>query len=104
MTKPALMFGLVYAVVLLGVAAAHEYFGQQGLYLAAALSGLTDMDAITLSVANLVNGQEIAPGTGWRVILVAAMANLAAKAAVSLTVIVRVAAPPAPEKSVPKLS
>lgn len=79
--RPALLFGLLYAVVLLLVAAAHEHFGRQGLYLAAAFSGLTDMDAITLSVANLVNSGEIAPSTGWRVILVGAMANLAVKAA-----------------------
>ena len=79
--RPALLFGLFYAVVLWLVAAAHEYLGQQGLYMAAALSGLTDMDAITLSVANLVNSEEIAPSIGWRVILVGAMANLAAKAA-----------------------
>ncbi|MEO5957978.1 MAG: MgtC/SapB family protein [Opitutaceae bacterium] len=79
--KPALLFGALYAVVLLAVAAGNQYFGQQGLFVAAAISGLTDMDAITLSVSQLVNRHEIAAGTGWRVILVAAMANLAFKAA-----------------------
>ena len=47
----------------------------------AEISGLTDMDAITLSVTQLVNSAGIAPGTGWRLILVAAMANLAFKTA-----------------------
>ena len=79
--KPALLFGLLYAVVLLAVAAANEHFGRQGLYAAAVISGLTDMDAITLSVTHLVNAAEIAPGTGWRLIVVAAMSNLAFKAA-----------------------
>ncbi|MEO7412119.1 MAG: MgtC/SapB family protein [Opitutaceae bacterium] len=79
--KPALVFGLLYALVLLGVAAANEYFGRNGLYVAAVISGLTDMDAITLSVAQLVKSAEIVPGTGWRLILVAAMANLAFKTA-----------------------
>jgi uncharacterized membrane protein (DUF4010 family) len=78
--KPALFFGLFYAIVLLVVAAAHKHFGAQGLYWAAAFSGLTDMDAITLSVANLVNSEAVPAGTGWRVILVAAMANLVSKA------------------------
>lgn len=79
--KPALLFGLLYALVLLGVAAANEHFGREGLYVAAVISGLTDMDAITLSVTQLVNSAGIAPGTGWRLILVAAMANLAFKTA-----------------------
>jgi uncharacterized membrane protein (DUF4010 family) len=79
--KPALLFGALYAAVLLVVAAANQRFGQQGLFLAAAISGLTDMDAITLSVTQLVNREEIVADTGWRVILVAAMANLAFKAA-----------------------
>lgn len=78
--KPALLFGLLYAVVLLAVAAANQHFGRQGLYVAAVISGLTDRDAITLSVSPLVYSDEIAPGTGWRLIVVAATANLAFKA------------------------
>jgi uncharacterized membrane protein (DUF4010 family) len=62
------------------VAAANEYFGRRGLYAAAAISGLTDMDAITLSVTHLVGTAEIGPATGWRLIVVAAMANLVFKA------------------------
>ena len=79
--KSAVVFGLLYALVLVGVAAANEHFGRNGLYVAAVVSGLTDMDAITLSVTQLVNSIGITPGTGWRLILVAAMANLAFKAA-----------------------
>jgi uncharacterized membrane protein (DUF4010 family) len=79
--KPALLFGVLYAVVQLAVAAANEYFGRRGLYAAAAISGLTDMDAITLSVTHLVGTAEIGPATGWRLIVVAAMANLVFKAA-----------------------
>jgi uncharacterized membrane protein (DUF4010 family) len=79
--KPALLFGVLYAVVLLIVAASHHYFGREGLYVAAVISGLTDMDAITLSVTQLVSAGEVGTGTGWRLIIVAAMANLAFKAA-----------------------
>ena len=63
------MFGLLYALVLLGVAVARHHFGQAGLFTVAAISGLTDMDAITLSTANLVNSNHLDPGTAWRVIL-----------------------------------
>jgi uncharacterized membrane protein (DUF4010 family) len=74
--KGAVMFGLLYALVLLGVAVAKHHFGQGGLFTVAAISGLTDMDAITLSTANLVNGNHLDPATGWRIILTGGVANL----------------------------
>jgi uncharacterized membrane protein (DUF4010 family) len=79
--KPAILFGSLYAVVLVAVAAANEYFGTRGLYVTAMISGLTDMDAITLSVTHLVAAEGIGPGTGWRLIVIAALANLVFKAA-----------------------
>lgn len=80
--KSALLFGLLYAIVLLAVAAANAAFGDRGLYVAAVLSGLTDMDAITLSIAQLVSSGQVDPRTGWRLLLVAAMSNLAFKGVV----------------------
>src|SRR5262245_36418050 len=41
--KSALVFGLIYAVVLFVVAAVKELYGSRGLYAVAALSGLTDV-------------------------------------------------------------
>jgi uncharacterized membrane protein (DUF4010 family) len=49
------------------------------LYWIGILSGLTDVDAITLSTAQLVNGSRITPDVGWRIILCAALANLVFK-------------------------
>lgn len=80
--KPALIFAVLYALVLLGVATAREYFGQSGLYIVATLSGLTDMDAITLSVTQMVQDSKVAPDTGWRLILIAGLSNLLFKAGV----------------------
>jgi uncharacterized membrane protein (DUF4010 family) len=77
--KPAILFALLYAGVLLAVGAVRQFFGEGGLYAVALLSGLTDMDAITLSIAQLVHSEQIAPDTGWRLILVAAMSNLVFK-------------------------
>jgi uncharacterized membrane protein (DUF4010 family) len=74
--KGALIFGLLYAVILFAVAAVKERFGSQGLYVVAGLSGLTDVDAITLSTSQLVNANRLDANTGWRVILVATMSNL----------------------------
>jgi len=80
--KSALIFGALYAVISLGVAAAKDHFGSNGLYAVAALSGLTDMDAITLSTAQLANGDQVVAATAWRVILVASLSNFVFKAGV----------------------
>ena len=81
--KPAILFGLGYAAVLLAVAFARDRLGATGLYSVAALSGLTDMDAITLSVSELVVHGDIAAGTGWRAILTAALSNIVFKACIA---------------------
>lgn len=80
--KTALVFGALYGLVLLAVAWARDAIGAAGLYGVAALSGLTDMDAITLSTAQLVSDGRLAAGMAWRAILVASLANLAFKAGI----------------------
>ena len=80
--KPALVFGALYALVLLAVAAARDRLGSAGLYAVAVLSGLTDMDAITLSTSQLVAGERLPAEVGWRVITVAALSNLTFKTGV----------------------
>ncbi len=77
--KPAIIFGLLYAAVLFAVAAVRANFGNQALYFVAALSGLTDMDAITLSTAQLIKKQQLDVDTGWRMILIGALSNLVFK-------------------------
>ncbi len=77
--KSALIFGLIYAAVILGIAAAREHFGQAGIYTVALLSGLTDMDAITISTSQLASAGKIDNGLAWRAILTAALANIAFK-------------------------
>ena len=77
--KPAFIFAAIYAVVLLAVAVAKEHFGSPGFYSVAVVSGLTDMDAITLSSARLVESGRTDPSTGWHAILIAAMSNLVFK-------------------------
>jgi uncharacterized membrane protein (DUF4010 family) len=82
--KPALFFAALYALVLIGVAAARQYYGSSGLYAVAFLSGLTDVDAITLSTSRLVQMGNVEAGLGWRTIIVAALSNLLFKAAAIL--------------------
>jgi uncharacterized membrane protein (DUF4010 family) len=78
---PALIFGALYALVILAVAFAKSRFGAAGLYPVAVISGMTDMDAITLSTSNLAAQGRLDAQTAWRLILLAALANLVFKGA-----------------------
>ena len=80
--RSALFFTALYAGVLLGVAAAREWYGNRGLLVVAAISGLTDMDAITLSTAQLSRQGTISESESCRAILVASVSNLFFKAGV----------------------
>ncbi|HSI36670.1 MAG TPA: MgtC/SapB family protein [Tepidisphaeraceae bacterium] len=77
--KPALIFGGLYALVILAVAFVKDRFGNAGLYPVAVVSGLTDMDAITLSTANLAHDGRLDVALAWRLILVAGLANMVFK-------------------------
>lgn len=74
--KSALVFGLLYGLILLAVAYAREEFGRGALYLVAVISGLTDVDAITLSLSQLMKKGSLQPENGWRLILLASLSNL----------------------------
>lgn len=77
--RSAIVFGAMYSLVLFGLAAAKQYLGGRGLMAMAAVSGLTDMDAITLSTARMSLADSTVADSGWRLIIAAAMANLVAK-------------------------
>jgi uncharacterized membrane protein (DUF4010 family) len=74
--RVAVVFAAIYAVVSLAVAAAQARFGVDALYPVAVLSGLTDMDAITLSSSQLVTEGRLEADTAWRMVLVASFSNL----------------------------
>lgn len=80
--RSALVFGAIYAAVLLAIAWARDLLGDRGIYVVAAVSGLTDMDAITLSTSRLAARGAAPVETVWRAILVAAISNLVAKGAI----------------------
>ncbi|TNF86481.1 MAG: DUF4010 domain-containing protein, partial [Gammaproteobacteria bacterium] len=78
----ALVFGAVYSVVVFISAAVSDRYGETMLYPVAVLSGLTDVDAITLSIGNLYRETRISADTAWRVIFIASVSNLLFKAGV----------------------
>jgi uncharacterized membrane protein (DUF4010 family) len=73
----ALQFGALLALVTLGVQAGDHWFGDRGVLAVAALSGLADVDAITLSLTHLVPDAGAAAVTTG--ILLAAGVNTAVK-------------------------
>lgn len=77
--KTALIFGFLYGLITLGVAFAEDFFGDSGLFVISIISGLTDVDAITLSLSNRLNAGGISEGLAWKLILLASLANLAFK-------------------------
>ena len=72
----ALSFGLLYAVVLLCSAWLEDIAGNKGLYMVALISGLTDVDAITLSSLHLFNLDKLDAGQTVTSIALAIGANL----------------------------
>ncbi|MBM3346101.1 MAG: DUF4010 domain-containing protein [Betaproteobacteria bacterium] len=60
----AIKFGLLFGLVVVIARAAQVYLGDAGLYLAAAVAGLTDIDAITLAMANTITKDGMAIGFG----------------------------------------
>ncbi len=75
----ALGFGLLYVVVLFGAAWMSDIAGSQGLYAVALVSGLTDVDAITLSSLRLHNLGQLGEQQTVLAITLAFFSNLAFK-------------------------
>src|SRR5262245_9859945 len=79
----AIKFGLLFGVVTVAAKAAQAYFGEKGLYLAGAVAGLTDVDAIALSMANLAASNPESTVVAARTIVIAVLANTATKTALA---------------------
>jgi len=81
----ALRFALVLAIVTILTRATLIVFGTQSLLALAFITGLGDLDAITLSVAKLSSGQLSADAAAYA-IAVAVFANLLAKAVLAASI------------------
>lgn len=76
---PALLFGLFFAVVLVATTTVSAEFGATGVYSVAIVSGLVDVNAITISLSNLARGGTISTATATGGIVLAASVNTAVK-------------------------
>ncbi len=84
--RTALGFGLMYGIVLLAAAWLSDWLGASGLYGVALVSGLTDVDAITLSSLRLHNLDKLSAAVLVNVITLAVLANLVFKSILILTI------------------
>jgi uncharacterized membrane protein (DUF4010 family) len=80
----AIKFGVLFAVVIFVASAAQVYFGNTGLYVAGALAGLTDVDAIALSMANLALQDPTSSGAAARTIVIAVVSNTMVKCTMAI--------------------
>jgi len=84
--KGAFIFALLYGFISFISAAVHDNFGNKALFFVSIVSGLTDLDAITLSTAKMTEQKNIEPSLGWRLILSAALSNLVFKGGMAMVV------------------
>ncbi len=74
----ALRLGLVFAAVRLASAFAWDRFGESGLFVSAALAGLADVDAITISVARMQQ-EGLESGVAVNAVMLASVSNTLVK-------------------------
>jgi len=81
--KDAVFFGVLYTGILILVSYASSEYGTKGIYILSAISALTDIDAITISVSKL-GGTNINFLTAQNAILLATLANTIVKIGIAL--------------------
>lgn len=81
--KPALIFGALFLAILFLSKIANIYLGSSGVYLASIISGVADVDAITISMA-LLAPDTISNNTAVTAITLAAMSNTVFKSLIAL--------------------
>ncbi len=81
--KPALIFGLLFIGILFLTKFADIYFGNAGLYVTSLISGLADVDAITISMALLAK-DTISYDIAVNAITLAAISNTLVKFIIAL--------------------
>ena len=83
--RPAINFGIIYAIVLVVSNAALLYFGTRGVYVSSVLAGLADVDAIAISMAQLSATGGMDMETASRAVVLAAMANTLSKGVIAMS-------------------
>jgi uncharacterized membrane protein (DUF4010 family) len=80
--RPAIVFGALFAVVLLAVDGLNVLFGEAGVYVTALLSGTVDANAITLSLGRLALDGSVEGSVAVTGIVLALVTNTVVKVAI----------------------
>ena len=81
---PAISFAVFFVIIILVSKLARSYLGDLGLYLAAAFSGLADVDAITLSVAEQCKDGSLLHNVGVLAVTIAVVSNAVVKTFIAM--------------------
>lgn len=84
--RAAIGFGLLYAGVLFAAAWLSDWVGSHGVYAVALVSGLTDVDAITLSSLRLFGLGNLEADQAVTTVLLALLANIAFKSGLATVI------------------
>lgn len=79
----ALVFGLIYTIILLVVSYANENLGERGILISSAVAGLSDIDAITISVSKLA-GVRLDLSIASIAVLIATISNTLVKMGIGI--------------------
>lgn len=82
----ALQFGLIYGVVAFAATVLVDRVSEASLSIVAAVSGVNDVDAITLAAANLVSDGRVSAQAGAKAVLAAVAVNTLVKAGLAIAV------------------
>lgn len=81
--KSALVFGIIYTLIILLVTYAHENLGQSGTLISSAIAGVSDIDAITISASKLA-GFKLDLSTAAMAVLIASVSNTLVKMGIGI--------------------
>jgi uncharacterized membrane protein (DUF4010 family) len=81
---PAIKFALFFVGILFVAKLSKLYLGDQGLYAAAALSGLADVDAITLTITEQTRAASLSQHVGAVGITIAVVSNSVVKTGIAI--------------------
>lgn len=76
---PALKFGIFYLLIITIAELGNKYLGESGVYITSIISGLADVDAITITLSNLASRGELAAEIATRGITIAVLVNTLVK-------------------------
>jgi uncharacterized membrane protein (DUF4010 family) len=78
--KTALVFGMLLSVLFVASEGLQQWLGATGLYAMAAITGIADVDAVAIALAESAARGSVAPEAAERAIVLAVLVNTAAKA------------------------